>query len=339
MPRAGATTSKSSRDVVVFLTGGTIGMRRRADGPGVAPGGGLDELFESLLPVEGVRVRTVEWSDRPSPHMTPEDMLRLARDIDAALAERGVCGAVVLHGTDLLAETSFLLDIALASTKPVVTTGSMRHMEEAGYDGQRNLLNSILACLTMPRSSEVLVQIADHLYTARDAIKLDSVSVDPLIGQRRGSVGRIAGSAVELTQDVRVKRPRLPFPVTGLARRVPLVTCSPGMGGEMLEAVSRGFGAGGLNGLVLEGFGAGNVPPGLVPAIRRLRAREIPVVLATRCVKGGVWPIYGYEGGAAQLVTLGVIPAGPLSGIKAQLLLKAALGSGCPPGDLEKVFR
>ena len=53
---------------------------------------------------------------------------------------------------------------------------------------------------------------------------------------------------------------------------------------------------------IAEGFGAGNVPPGLVPAVEKAAACGIPVVLTTRCPEGGVWPMCAYPGGDADLV-------------------------------------
>ena len=79
--------------------------------------------------------------------MTPEHMFRLARDIDQALASASVLGAVVLHGTDVLVESAYMADLTLRSHKPVVFTGSMRYYSETGFDGIRNLLNGVKACL------------------------------------------------------------------------------------------------------------------------------------------------------------------------------------------------
>jgi len=81
-----------------------------------------------------------------------------------------------------------------------------------------------------------------------------------------------------------------------------------------------------MRGLVIEGFGAGNVPPTLVPALEACLADTIPVVLTTRCIEGGVWPIYGYPGGGADLARRGAILCGRLGGPKARLRLMCALG-------------
>jgi L-asparaginase len=91
-------------------------------------------------------------------------------------------------------------------------------------------------------------------------------------------------------------------------------------------------------GLVVEGFGAGNVPPGVVPGLERLIQEGIPVVLTTRCVDGGVWPMYGYPGGGAELERMGVILGGRLSAHKAQILLMVALGSTRDPDEIRRVF-
>ena len=349
--------------ICVFCTGGTIAMT--AQGQGVAPcpdcgpkdapeeagertdeaqtmqeilnaRGGLAERLSCGMPSEsGVEVQIILWADKPSPHMTPRDMLRLARDVEEALSTDDVCGAVVLHGTDILAETAFVLDMVLASTKPVVVTGSMRHMAESGYDGLRNLHNGIRVCLAMPPSSEVLVEMADKLFTARDAVKSDSISIDPFMGQQRGSVGRILGNTVCLLQDIHTTRPRLPLPVRDIHPRVPIVTCWPGMGSEDVEA----FLPDDTQGLVIEGFGSGNVPPGMVPAIHKALLRGLPVILATRCLCGGVVPVYSYDGGGVRLLEDGVISAGNLSATKAQLLLKMALGQGMATALLPALFK
>ncbi|MFO7645313.1 MAG: asparaginase domain-containing protein, partial [Desulfosarcina sp.] len=90
-------------EVMIFFTGGTITMNPRTDAPGVAPGGDFDRLIEELhLPNSPVNLRPVVWGDRPSPHMTPALMFDLAKDVNRALADPIILGAVILHGTDLL---------------------------------------------------------------------------------------------------------------------------------------------------------------------------------------------------------------------------------------------
>lgn len=221
---------KTAQEIVIFLTGGTIAMR--SSPLGAIPADDLEESLALALASAGVSLRFVPWASKPSPHMTPQDMFQLAHALGQELEKDTVHGAIVLHGTDLLAETAFVIDRVLVSQKPVVCSGSMRHMEENGYDGIRNVANSVIACLNMPRASEVLVQMADFLYTATDAVKVDSMSVASFAGMARGAVGRIVNDNVAFTQNITVRRPRLPFIVTGIGGRVPLIACYPGITSE-----------------------------------------------------------------------------------------------------------
>ncbi|WP_319778362.1 asparaginase [Maridesulfovibrio sp.] len=325
-----------SGEVILIFTGGTIGMSEKADAGGVVPDDNFTKLLNEVTPDgHDIKIRPVLWSDIPSPHMCPERMLKLAHDVENFLTEKQVLGAVILHGTDLMAETAYVLDMTVCSPKPVVLTGAMRYFNESGYDGIRNLVDAVRTCLLPPpEGTDVIIQMADKLFAAKNAIKYSSLNVDPFIGQNTGRIGFIAGESVILTRAKPGRRPRLPFPVTAMADKVHLVACHPGMDSTVLEKLLENE----VKGIVLEGFGAGNTPPGIVPGIEKCIEAGIPVVLCTRCVEGGVWPIYAYPGGAANLKQKGVIIAGELSALKATLLLQMLLGSGYPCDRIEEIF-
>ncbi|CAG35723.1 related to L-asparaginase [Desulfotalea psychrophila LSv54] len=320
--------------IAVFITGGTIGMSPSDSGLGVSPDNNFEQILASLAPRDDIEVEAIFWADIPSPHMTPEHMLQLAHDIDQLLEKNDYSGAVVLHGTDLLAETSFVLNVSLTTSKPVITTGSMRHLGEAGYDGIRNLQNGLIACTSLPPGGDVLVQMADWLFSAQDAIKQDSLSVDPFVSQSRGAVGRIAAGTLILNQNISKRANKIGKKVEGISANVVLVTAYPGMPGSLLINLLNQ----GIEGLVIEGFGAGNIPPTAVGAVRHILQAGIPVVLASRCIRGGVAPIYDYPGGGAELIDMGCISAGALNGTKALLLLKIAISNQVDRSSLQELF-
>jgi len=52
----------------------------------------------------------------------------------------------------------------------------------------------------------------------------------------------------------------------------------------------------GVNGLVVEALGVGNVPPPAFEGIKYVVNKNIPVVLVSRCPAGETLDIYSYEG-------------------------------------------
>jgi L-asparaginase len=125
------------------------------------------------------------------------------------------------------------------------------------------------------------------------------------------------------------------WPVDPAANPVPVVTTYTGFEPDILMAVTERTGA---RGLVIDGFGLGNVPGPAVEAIRELRSGGVVVAVATRVPGGGTFAVYGGEGGGAQLVREEELSAGGLSAAKARLLLMACL-SGADASLADRRFR
>ena len=303
---------------------------------GVAPGGNFEALLNQFKPQEAdVSLRPILWSDKPSPHMTPRDMFRLARDVETALGQDNVLGAVVLHGTDTLAETAYMCDLVIDSDKPVILTGSMRYYSESGYDGIRNLANTIRACLLpLPPGIGACILMTDRIFAAREAVKVNSLNVDAFESREAGVVGYVAGESVILARRNSTPSPRHKISPRDIVPEVPLITAYTGIDRSLLDH-ARSVGA---KGIVIEGFGAGNVPPSMIEGIEACLQTQIPVVLTTRCIEGGVWPIYGYPGGGADLKSRGVIMAGRLGGPKARIRLMCALGLTSDIDEIREIF-
>ncbi len=324
--------------ILLFFTGGTICMRPRNGTHDVVPSGDFHRFLGEVSPhIREVTLKPVVWADLPSPHMTPQRMFRLAKDVELALEAPETLGAVIIHGTDVLVESAFMADLILNTTKPVIYTGSMRYFSESGYDGVRNLLNSIKACLLpLPPETGVVLLMTDRLFAARDVMKINALNIDAFDAPESGPLGYIAGENVVLNHCLRNRpfpRPLLHTDV--LEDKVPLLACYTGMDGSIIEYLRQDKKSAGL---VVEGFGAGNIPPGLVPDLEALISEGVPVVLTTQCPQGGVWPIYAYPGGAADLQKKGVILGGRLSGAKARIQLMVALGADLPLEAIKKLF-
>src|SRR5579871_3305693 len=128
----------------ILFTGGTISMRVDPATGAAVPAFGADEIVAQVPQLAGVAdIATEDFSRLPGPHVTPEQMWRLARRAAAWLERPDVDGLVITHGTDTIEETAYLLDLLLTTDKPVVLLGAMRTVSDASWDGPANLLAAV----------------------------------------------------------------------------------------------------------------------------------------------------------------------------------------------------
>jgi L-asparaginase len=311
--------------VRILTTGGTIASLPDPETGAKRPAVSGDELIAGIPGLDRIAdVQVEELASLSSWNMTPEHMLVVARRAGEALAEPGIDGVVVTHGTDTMEETAFLTDVTVRAGGPVAFVGAMRSPDEPSADGPRNLLNAVrLASAPEADGIGAVIVMNDEIHAARWVRKLDSALTSAFRSPRRAPLGRVTPDSVEL--------PWLPprgftiDPPERLSHEVALVNAYPGMGEEVIEAVLEATGAAGL---VVEGSGSGNVPGSAVGGIRSAIERGLPVVVATRVPGGATRGGYGSPGGAAQLRELGVAGAGALTAGKARLLLMLLLAQG-----------
>ncbi|HKW00583.1 MAG TPA: asparaginase [Vicinamibacterales bacterium] len=314
----------------LLFTGGTISMKLDpATGAAMPALGGADILAQ--VP-ELARVTAFEVEDftrLPGPHVTPDGMWRLATRAAAWLARPDIDGLVITHGTDTIEETAYLLDLVLTSDKPVVLVGAMRTVSDPSWDGPGNLIAAArVAASPSARGHGVLVVMDEQIIPAREVRKIHTESSGSFAASEFGPIGVIDGGTVIF------RRLTLPRPawhdaaapaglrIARLDTRVDLVQAYTGMSDRFIRTAV----ADQARGLAIVGFGRGNVPPAIVPALTDAVKAGVIVTISSRSLSGRVGPRYGYDGGGAQLAKIGAILAGDLSGAKARLLQMVALG-------------
>jgi len=313
----------------LLFTGGTISMKLDpATGAAVPAMGAADILAQVPGLDEIADVEVEDFSRLPGPHVTPEQMWRLARRAAAWLERPDIDGLVITHGTDTIEETAWLLDLLLTSDKPVALVGAMRTVSDASWDGPANLLAATrVAAEPVMRGQGVVVVMDDQILPARDVRKVHTESSASFAALEFGPIGVVDGRRVVLRRALQ-GRPSWRDPaadaglrVARLETRVELLQAYTGMTDRLVRAATQD-----ARGLALIGFGRGNVPPAIVPALGEAIERGLVVTVSSRSVAGRVGPRYGYDGGGRQLTDLGAVLAGSLSGAKARLLLMAVLG-------------
>lgn len=306
--------------VIVITTGGTIAMKYDLRIGGTVPAVSGADLVEAVPGLEDIcSLEVYEFANIPSPHMTPDHMFRLSGMVRQKLADPNTAGIVITHGTDTLEETAYFLDLTVGSDKPVCLTAAMRSAEEIGPDGPRNILCAVRTAVSeQARGKGVLVVLNEEIHAAQEVMKTHSANPAAFQSPWWGPIGYVDEDRVLFRRTPEV---RIHICPEQLCRKVDVIKTETGSDASYVDfALSQG-----VDGLVLEGFGRGNIPPDVVPGVERALRRNVPVVITTRAPGGRALGVYGYIGGGQSLQKKGAILGGELSAAKARLKLLLVL--------------
>lgn len=319
--------------ILIVFTGGTFSMKIDDETGGAVPHFSGNELMQMIPDAFNLaEIETFDFGKYPGPHVTPELMLRLSKKIKEFLSTGNYDGVVVTHGTDTLEETAYLLDLTIKTEKPIVVIGSMKNSSEPDWDGPRNLLDAIHICLNEnSKNLGVLVCLNGEINAASEVTKIYSDSVDTFKSLDFGSLGFV--------QNGRVIYNRLPrkleiLETDKINTNVDLITVYAGMDEKFFKFSADS----GVDGIVVEALGIGNVPPKAFNGIKYAVEKGIPVVLVSRCPAGETDYVYSYEGAGVHLHNLGVLFTDFLNGQKARIKLMLALGRTKDINELRKMF-
>lgn len=163
--------------VRIVATGGTIAGEQRE--PGTLVRYEIKKTANEIVAMvpeirRYAQVETEQFSNLPSPGVTPEHWLRLARRINELFLESpDLAGVVVTHGTARLEETAFFLHLTVKSDRPVVVVGAQRPPTGISPDGPINLLSAVrLAASPEARGKGVMVVMDERILSARETRKI-----------------------------------------------------------------------------------------------------------------------------------------------------------------------
>jgi len=318
------------KKILIITTGGTISMKAGSDG--VVPSLTGNEIL-NLVPQIGnyADLDLFEFSNIPSPMMTPNKMFELSQLVTEKIADYD--GVVITHGTDTIEETSYMLFLTLGTKKPVVFTAAMRSNEENGLDGPRNLFNAIrVASDDKSYDRGVMLAINDEIFSVREVYKSSTSLTNAFDAPHYGVLGMID---VDDIIYYRKSEFRYKYEVRKIEPNVDLIKLCAGVSRKFIDySVSTG-----TKGIIVEAFGRGNVNPEMKNGILDALATGIPVVITSRVPNGRVLGIYGYEGGARQLEESGAIMGYDLNSEKARLKLMVLLGLEKSTDEIRQIFK
>jgi L-asparaginase len=299
-------------------------MRPHPETGKLVPAVSGDELIEMLGWHDAPPLELDDFAQVPSFDMHGELALALARRVSQHVRRDEVAGTVVTHGTDTMEESVYLIDRLLETDLPVVLTGAQRGADERDSDGPRNLRDAIrVAAAGEARGQGTMIVFAGEIHPAREVRKVHTSAVRAFDSPGYGPIGHVDARRVSFQRRAE-RRPALPWP-PALAP-VDLIRLYAGSDARFLRASLDG----GAAAIVLEATGRGNANEQVLEGVYEASAAGVPVAVCSRCVAGGVEPVYG-RGGGRDLAEAGALFAGDLAGPKARVLLQVALGAGLDP--------
>ncbi|MBN1299907.1 MAG: asparaginase [Melioribacteraceae bacterium] len=309
------------KNILIIFCGGTFSMKIDKETGGAVPHYHGDELLKLIPGINEIaNISMYEFGMYPGPHMTPELMMELSKKVKEFINRDDVDGIVITHGTDTLEETAYLLDLTIKTYKPIVVIGAMKTSSEPDWDGPKNLTDAIH--IINNKNSEnlgVLVCLNGEINAASEVTKTHTEDIETFHSLDFGALGFVDRDVVFFN---RAPRKLEAIETNEINSNVHLIKVYAGMDEKyFIYAADQG-----IDGLVIEAMGVGNVPPKAFEGIKYVVSKNIPVVLVSRCPAGETLDIYGYPGAGKWLKKAGVIFTDYLNGQKARIKLMLCLG-------------
>src|SRR3989339_1637674 len=321
------------KNVLIVFTGGTFSMKIDEKTKAAVPFFQGEELVDMIPEARGLANLSIyEFGNYPGPHITPQRMLELSEKINSFIEQNTFDGIIVTHGTDTLEETAYFLDLTLETKIPIVVIGAMKTSSEPDWDAPRNLVDAI-HIINNPNSKGygVLVCLNGEINAASEVTKTHTEDVETFHSLDFGSLGFVEKGKVWFNS---LPRKLETLKTNTIISNVDLIKVYAGMN----EKFFRFSADSGVEGIVVEAMGVGNVPPEAFEGIKYAVEKGIPTVLVSRCPAGETLDIYGYPGAGKWLKKMGGIFADYLNGQKARIKLIVCLGLTKDKEKLRRMF-
>lgn len=324
------------KKIYVAYTGGTIGMKKSAQGY-VPVAGHLSQCVENMP--EFFRDEMPEFTINEycplmdSSNMTPSDWVTIARDIEQNYADYD--GFVILHGTDTMAYTASALSFMLQNlSKPVIVTGSQIPLAALRSDGQTNLLNSLYVAANYP-IPEVGLFFNNTLYRGNRSTKADANGFNafaspnyPSLLEAGIQIQLNAGELSEpLTHELKV--------IEMTPQPIGVVMLYPGISAKIIQNQLQQP----VKAMILQSYGVGNAPQdsALLKSLKAGIDQDITILNCTQCFRGRV-NMDGYATGNA-LAELGIVSGADMTIEAALTKLHYVLSQDLNQSKMQKLLQ
>lgn len=237
-----------------------------------------------------------------STNMEPKIWTKIAKTVIDN--ENKYDGFVITHGTDTMAYTASALSYALINVgKPIVMTGSQKPLEDIPSDAGTNLINSVSLVSKLPKG--VFIVFGQKILQGNRTTKIYESSLDPFDSPIVEPVGTIQLEP-EIKNKYVLNNKKIPVNLDFDPNIISFKTIPGLSNNSLMEFVPDCF-----HGIILEGYGPGNIPNSLMPFLQKAKKLDLPVIILSQC-KSGVTKMHLYEVGQ-QALWGGAIPGGDMT--------------------------
>ena len=267
------------KSVLILKTGGTIAMEKNRKGV-LAP---TSKDFLRKIPeiINMAKIDTIDLFNIDSTNMTTKYRIKIASEIYKKYPFYD--GFVVTHGTDTMVDTAAALNYMLQGIgKPIVLTGSQIPISAgSGSDAMRNIYLAVKTAIS--DFGEVVISFGNYILRGNRAIKKSEWEFDAFETPR---TSHLAEAGIDfIVSDSRIprneKKPKL---YIAFDTKVNYICQTSGSQNSPIKYYADK--PEDISGLVIEGYGAGNIQTRLLPDLRKITKMGKIVVVTTNCLNG-----------------------------------------------------
>ena len=292
--------------VLILFCGGTLVMEPDANGVLCIPEKekALDVLrtmepkLDDVVDLEVIHIDNID-----STNINPEHWNRMSNEIEKRYDDFD--GFVITHGTDTMAYTASALSYTMQNLgKPVILTGSQIPGSALETDARRNFVNAVR--IAQSDIAGVYIVFDRKIIRGSRSTKLSESRLDAFDSVAVPVTGEIRVD-VRFRDDTPRRHFRQPSFKTGFVDDIVVVLLFPGMPEKHLLTIIED----GVSGLILLGYGTGNIACAYFGVLDRAKELGIPVVISSQC-KHGSTSMHLYDVGR-QALDKGAIQAFDMS--------------------------
>jgi L-asparaginase len=327
--------------ILLVYTGGTIGMVKDFK-TGALRTFNFDKLLNHIPEINllNCSIESISLKNPiDSSNMNPTTWISLVEIIEKNYDKFD--GFVVLHGSDTMSYTSSAISFMFENlTKPIIFTGSQLPIGDLRTDAKENLITSIEIASSQedgkPIVQEVCLYFEYKLYRANRTTKVNAEHFEAFTSPNFPPLGE-SGVHLKFSKQLffRPDESELLKIRKELNNNIVILKIFPGITKTVVEHI---LSIKGLNGVVIETYGAGNAPTEkwFINLLKEAIDKGLFIVNVTQCIGGSV--ILGHYETSEELNKIGIISGKDITTESALAKLMYMLGQEIPKSEFKLIF-